>query len=77
MRAARTANITGAYVCRGVAPARAGPVILVDDVITTGASLREATRCLTAAGYRVSACAVIALVSPERRARAEQWHATR
>jgi predicted amidophosphoribosyltransferase len=75
--AARTANITGAYVCRGVAPARAGPVILVDDVITTGASLREATRCLTAAGYRVQAFAVIALVPPGRRARVNQWDPTR
>jgi predicted amidophosphoribosyltransferase len=64
--AARTANVAGAYVCRGVAPARAGPVILVDDVITTGASLREATRCLTAAGYRVAGFAVIALVPAER-----------
>jgi orotate phosphoribosyltransferase len=42
-------------------------VILVDDVITTGASLREATRCLKAAGYRVEGFAVIALVPAKRR----------
>ncbi len=75
--AARTANVAGAYVCRGGAPARAGPVILVDDVITTGASLREATRCLTAAGYRVQAFAVIALVSAERRIGANRRDVTR
>lgn len=62
--AARAANVAGAYVCRRRAPVRAGPVILVDDVITTGASLLEAARCLRAAGYSVPAAAVIALVPP-------------
>lgn len=75
--AARMANVAGAYVCRGGAPARAGPVILVDDVITTGASLREATRCLTAAGYRVGAFAVIALVPAERPSGANRRDRTR
>ena len=65
--AARAANVAGAYVCRRPAPVRAGPVILVDDVITTGASLREAARCLGLAGYRVQACAVIAFVPAPRR----------
>lgn len=62
--AARSANVSGAYVCRRSAPPRAGPVILVDDVVTTGASLREAARCLGAAGYQVQGFAVIALVPP-------------
>ena len=65
--AARTANVAGAYVCLRPALAGAGPVILVDDVITTGASLREAARCLSAAGYRVRAFAVIALVPAHQR----------
>jgi predicted amidophosphoribosyltransferase len=71
--AARAANVAGAYVCRRGPPSLfppptpGAPVILVDDVITTGASLREAARCLSAAGYRVQACAVIALVPAERR----------
>lgn len=71
---ARRDNIAGAYVCR--TSARAGPVILVDDVITTGASLLEAARTLRTAGYRVEGVAVIAIVplaarinSPAARAR--------
>jgi predicted amidophosphoribosyltransferase len=66
--AARAANVAGAYVCRRRPPVRSGPVILVDDIVTTGASLREAARCLSAAGYRVQGFAVIALVPAGRRA---------
>ena len=57
---ARRANIAGAYICRK--SLRAGPVILVDDVITTGASLLEAARTLRAAGYVVQGVAVVAIV---------------
>jgi orotate phosphoribosyltransferase len=32
----------------------------VDDIVTTGATLREATRALTSAGWPVIGCAVIA-----------------
>ena len=71
---ARRDNIAGAYVChprRTMGPAggsirwpavRAGPVILVDDVITTGASLLEAARTLRAAGYHIQGVAVVAVV---------------
>ena len=38
------------------------PVILVDDVITTGASLLEAARTVRAAGHRVQGVAVVAIV---------------
>jgi phosphoribosyl transferase domain len=37
-----------------------GPVILVDDVVTTGASLATAERSLRAVGVEVCAAAVIA-----------------
>jgi predicted amidophosphoribosyltransferase len=32
----------------------------VDDIVTTGATLREAARALTSAGWQVSGAAVIA-----------------
>lgn len=54
-KAARQANLAGTMRC-GSAPRT---VILVDDVVTTGASLREAIRALTAAGSRVVGAAVI------------------
>lgn len=50
--AARQANVRGAFVLRaGAARALAGrPLVLVDDVMTTGATLAELTRTLAAAG---------------------------
>lgn len=48
--AAREANVSGAFVA---APAVAGrDVVIVDDVFTTGATVRECARALRAAGAR-------------------------
>ena len=56
---ARAANLSGAFaVVRTVPPGL--PVVVVDDVVTTGASLVEATRALTAAGAAVHGAATVA-----------------
>jgi predicted amidophosphoribosyltransferase len=56
----RAANLRDAFSCRG--PARAGdpPVVVVDDVLTTGATAREAQRALEAAGHVVLGSATVA-----------------
>jgi predicted amidophosphoribosyltransferase len=56
----RARNLAGRFVVRsGAAPARR-TVVLVDDVITTGATAREAQRALEATGTEVAGIAVVA-----------------
>lgn len=63
----RAANLAGAArVPHRLVGAVAGrPVVLVDDVVTTGATLVESTRALRAAGALVVAAAVVA-ATPRR-----------
>jgi predicted amidophosphoribosyltransferase len=56
--AGRVANVTGAL--RAGCDLRGAQVIIVDDVVTTGATLAEAARALRAAGAEVRAAAVVA-----------------
>ena len=56
--AGRAANLTGALVARRPLPGLA--VVVVDDVVTTGATLTEAARALRAAGADVRGAAVVA-----------------
>ena len=56
-REARAQNVAGTLRARGVAGLS---VIVVDDVLTTGATLREAVRALTAGGARVIGAATVA-----------------
>ncbi|PID96867.1 MAG: phosphoribosyltransferase [Actinomycetales bacterium] len=61
-RRARAQNVGGAYaVFRRVAPQLAlRPVLLADDVLTTGATLAEGARAVRAVGGRVLGAAVVA-----------------
>jgi predicted amidophosphoribosyltransferase len=60
---ARATNMSGAMRAR---PAPFGATaVLVDDIVTTGATLREARRALTEAGWTVAGAAVVA-ATPRR-----------
>ena len=67
----RTTNLLGALVAQ---PRGEGVRVLVDDLATTGSSLREAARALRVAGTPASSCAVVAL-TPRRDGRAGQLRA--
>jgi predicted amidophosphoribosyltransferase len=54
----RAANLHGAFRARG--PLRGRGVLLVDDVVTTGATLTEAARAVRAAGAEVVSAACLA-----------------
>ncbi|MEE6179098.1 ComF family protein [Mycobacterium sp. 050134] len=56
--AARERNIAGRVVLRGPRPD--GEVVVVDDVVTTGATARESVRVLRAAGVGVGAVLAVA-----------------
>jgi predicted amidophosphoribosyltransferase len=60
--AERLANLSGAVGAagRGLPLLAAAPVVLVDDLMTTGASLTVAAQAVTAAGGRVAGAAVVA-----------------
>lgn len=57
-RQARQRNVQGAFVWRG--PAIVDPIVLVDDVCTTGATLQSAIAVLHAAGMHQMAVQVVA-----------------
>jgi predicted amidophosphoribosyltransferase len=63
----RAANLAGAFAARSRWAERLTdqPVLLVDDVLTTGSTLTEAARALSARGIPVLGCAVVA-ATPRR-----------
>ncbi len=56
----RAENLAGSLRCRPGRPAPGGPLVVVDDVLTTGSTAREAQRALEAAGLTVEGVAVVA-----------------
>ncbi|MGV8909340.1 MAG: ComF family protein [Propionicimonas sp.] len=57
-RGQRLANLAGAFRSAGAPPS--GPVVVVDDIVTTGATLAEAVRACREAGRDVVGAAVVA-----------------
>jgi ComF family protein len=60
-REARLQNLAGAFLVRAARDVAIKRVLLVDDVRTTGATLRACEDALTAAGASTVTCAVLAL----------------
>ena len=64
--ARRRANVSGAYTAVDTARFRGAKVLLIDDILTTGATLSECARVLLTAGAG-SVCAATLAAAPERR----------
>jgi predicted amidophosphoribosyltransferase len=62
---ARRANLIGALTVANPAKVRGRRVVIVDDIVTTGATALEAARALTVAGALVDAIACVA-ATPRR-----------
>ena len=57
--AARERNVAGRVLLRGTRPA--SEALIVDDIVTTGATARESVRVLSAVGVRVAAVLTVAV----------------
>ena len=64
--AARRANVLGVYELAAGAAVEGKRILLVDDILTTGATLEECTRMLTDAGAVSVVCVTLAAARPRR-----------
>ncbi|MBC7594130.1 MAG: ComF family protein [Kineosporiaceae bacterium] len=62
----RSLNMSGALRMRSVAGLGGRSIIVVDDILTTGATVAEAVRVLTESGLRPASIAVIAATARHR-----------
>ena len=62
----REANLNGPLTCLQIAERPDIPVIIIDDVLTTGATLREAGRALNQGGYTVIGAITACVAKPLR-----------
>lgn len=58
--AERARNLAGTMACPRPAPTSSPPVVVVDDVLTTGSTAREAQRALEEGGFTVLGIATVA-----------------
>ena len=65
--AERRANVLGAYAAVNEGALRGARVLLIDDIVTTGATLGECARVLREAGAQSVVCACLASASTENR----------
>lgn len=56
----RLTNLTDAFRVRDCSVAKDTPILLIDDVMTTGATLKEAQKTLKTAGYTNVTCIALA-----------------
>lgn len=59
-REERQKNVAGVYAAVNEEKIRGARILLIDDILTTGATLREAARVLRAAGAQSVICATLA-----------------
>ena len=64
--AARRANVLGVYELAAGAAVEGKHILLIDDILTTGATLEECTRMLTDAGAASVVCVTLAAARPRR-----------
>jgi predicted amidophosphoribosyltransferase len=62
----RQVNVYGSLECIQIAERANIPVIIVDDVVTTGATLREAGRALGKGGFTVIGAITACVAKPLR-----------